>query len=261
MTRVRPLDAHRHRAWRFDAARAAATRTLVQIGLSEVALAAADMPVCLAKDATTGRFNLVALMGLAGPANLFATATGLAATYMPQAALLAGFRLDPAGVAGLAVDEATGGPVAGAGPGDRGPGAAGFGDGGSGAAGTPLFDADGAPAAVLGDIHAALERLVADVAAAQALVDDHAARRLVRPLRLVLRHADGAEHALDGLYTVGPEALRTLDDTAVVALHRAGRLAPAAVMAASLAQFERLRQLHDATQPHAIASIVVEVEE
>lgn len=237
MTRVCPLDAQRHRDRRHDGARAAATRTLVQIGLSEIALAAADMPVCLAKDASTGRFNLIALMALAAPANLFATGGGLRATYMPQAALLAGFRLDPAGAAGLAVNEAV--------PGDTG---------------APLF-ADGAPAAIAGRIAAGLERLVADVAAAQAMVDDLAARRLIRPLSVVLRHADGPEHVLDGLYTVAPEALRALDDAAVVALHRADRLAPAAVMAASLAQVERLRQLHDATQPHAIASIAITVEE
>ena len=98
-------------------------------------------------------------------------------------------------------------------------------------------------------------------AGTKAMVDDLAARRLIRPLSVVLRHADGPEHVLDGLYTVAPEALRALDDAAVVALHRADRLAPAAVMAASLAQVERLRQLHDATQPRAIASIAITVEE
>lgn len=237
MTRIRPLDAQRHRDWRFDGVRAAATRTFVQIGLSEIASAAADMPVCLAKDATTGRFNLIALMGLSAPVNLFAADGAFRATYLPQAAMLGGFRLDDTGIAGLAVDEAV-----------------------RGDAGTALFD-DGSPAAVLGHIHAALGRLVADVAAAQALVDDYAARRLIRPLRLVLRHADGSDHVLDGLYSVGPEALRALDDAAIVALHRADRLSPAAVMAASLAQVERLRQLHDATQPRAIVTIDVALDE
>jgi hypothetical protein len=55
MSRIVPLDATRHHAVCIDAMAGAAARQFVQIGLSEIALAAADMPLFLVKDAQTGR--------------------------------------------------------------------------------------------------------------------------------------------------------------------------------------------------------------
>ena len=227
MSRIVALDAARHHALRLDPLAGAAARQFVQIGLSEIALAAADMPLCLVKDAQTGRFNLIALFGLIAPRNLFWRDAAMQATYLPRAASLTAFRLDSAGAAGLALDEA---------------------DPALGTQGEALFGPDRAPSPLLADVRHTLEALVTDIAATQALVDDYAQRRLLRPLSLVLQHADGHEHSVGGLYGVDEEALASLDDAAVVALHRADRLAPAAVMTASLAQVERLRQLHNAAQ-------------
>lgn len=233
MSRIVPLDAARHHALRCDGMAGAAARQFVQIGLSEIALAAADMPLLLAKDAQTGRFNLIALFGLVEPRNLFWRDGAMQATYLPRAASLTAFRRDPAGVAGLAIDET---------------------DPALGVRGEPLFVAEHRPAPRLAEIRVALERVVADIAAAQALVDNYAQLRLIRPLSLVLRHGDGHEHALAGLYALDEAALAGLDDATVVALHRADQLAPAAVMAASLAQVERLRQLHNGSHPRPIVS-------
>lgn len=233
MSRVVLLDPARHQALRVDPLAGAAARQFVQIGLSEIALAAADMPLCLAKDGQTGRFNLIALFGLIEPRNLFWRNTAMQATYLPHAATLTGFRRDSAGVAGLAIDES---------------------DPSLGTSGEALFAADRSPTSALSRIRDALDRLVADIAAAQALVDSYAQHRLIRPLSLVLRHDDGQEHAIAGLYAIDEEALAALDDATVVALHRADRLAPAAVMTASLAQMERLRQLHNASDARPIAA-------
>jgi hypothetical protein len=233
MSQVRPLDGARHHAVRIDPLAGAAARQFVQIGLSEIALAAADAPLCLAKDAQTGRFNLIALFGLVVPRNLFWHGGAMQLTYLPRAASLTAFRLDPAGLAGLALDEA---------------------DPAVGQQGDALFDSDRTPATRLTALRPALEDVIADVAAAQALVDLYAQHRLIRPLSLVLHHADGDEHAITGLYALDEEALATLDDSTVVAFHRADRLAPAAVMTASLAQVERLRQLHNAAGLRPIAT-------
>ncbi|MEG3088780.1 SapC family protein [Sphingomonas sp. PB4P5] len=233
MTGTVPLNATRHHALRVDAMAGAAARQFVQIGLSEIALAAADMPLCLAKDAQTGRFNLIALFGLVEPRNLFWRNDHLHATYLPRAASLTGFRLHDAGLVGLALDE---------------------GDASLGTRGPALFATDHSPLPILTDIRAALDTLVADIAAAQALIDGYARHRLIRPLSLLLRHDDGQEHAVAGLYGLDEEALATLDDATVIAMHRADQLAPAAVMAASLAQVERLRQLHNGSHPRTIAS-------
>jgi hypothetical protein len=227
MNQAVALDAGQHHALRFDARTAGRGRAIAQLGLSEIALAACDMPLCFAKDATTGRFSLVALMALGGD-NLFAGAAGFHATYMPQAVLLGAFRLAEGG-SGLAIDPA---------------------DATLGERGAALFDGH-APAPLVAELHGALGRLVEDVAAARGLAEELARHRLLRAWRLVLRRADAREHALDGLYTIDEEALAGLDDTALVALHRAGRLAAAAVIAASRHQVERLRQLHEAARPDA----------
>ena len=97
MTGIVPLDARHHATLRFDPAAAGADRRFVRLGLSEIAFAAAEMPLCLAKDAQTGRFNLIALLGLVEPANLFAADGRFRATYIPRAAMLTGFRLHDGG--------------------------------------------------------------------------------------------------------------------------------------------------------------------
>jgi hypothetical protein len=55
--------------------------------------------------------------------------------------------------------------------------------------------------------------------------------------------------------------LRALDEQAVLELHRADWLGAAAIIAASLAQVERLRQLHNATSTRPIANFTLNVEE
>ena len=224
MTAIVPLSASAHSRLRYDRRIAGAAHRFARIGLSEIAFAAADMPLCLAKDGETGRFNLIALMSLVEPANLFVFGGGFQATYVPRAALLGGFRLDARGAGGLAVDPTDPSLTSG---------------------GDMLFDGD-APSPLLADIAQGLERLVADVAAAQAVVDTWAAHRLIRPLALSLTTDHGAVHDLAGLYTIDEAAVRTLPDTPVLALHRADRLTPATILTASLAQVERLRQLHNA---------------
>jgi hypothetical protein len=228
MTRVRPLNRADHGALCFDNSVIGPSQRIVQIGLSELAMAAADMPLCLAKDANTGRFNLVALVGLVDPVNLFVHDRRFHATYCPRALQLTGFRLDPNGVAGLAVveDDPAIGPAI-------------------GTSGDPLFR-DGKPSPVLAGIAAALEHLVADIGEARALVDGYAAQRLIRPLNLVLQTDDGKDHVIDGLYTIGTEQMMELPDDEVLRMHRSGALASATLLATSLVQVERLCQLHNA---------------
>jgi hypothetical protein len=229
MTRLRALDPARHGGLSIERSRGGAQRRLVPLGRGEIALAAADMPLCLAKDAQTGRFELVALTGLVEPVNLFVSPAGYHATYQPRAAGLSALRLDPGGAGGIAVDEE---------------------DGSLGSSGTPLFEDGRAD-----PWRVALDATIADVAAGRALADAYARRSLLRALTVVLTMADGREQLLDGLYAVAEAELAALDDAAVVAMHRADELAPAAVLGASLAQVERLRQLHNGRFADTIAAI------
>jgi hypothetical protein len=210
------------------------------LGLSEVAVACADFPICLAKEADTGRFNLITLFSLDEPRNLFWFGGGWQATYLPRAATTAPFLLDSNSPLGLAVDE--GSPRL-------------------GREGMPLFEQDGRPAKVLIDARSRLERLTSDVADAQVMVDRFAELRLVRPLVVVLTRGNGAQHQVDGLYSLSSQALAALDDQAVVDLYRRGYLAAASLMLASLNQMERLRQLHRATGAEPLTELAVQVVE
>lgn len=237
MKPVRPLSVEHHGALRINPIAGAAQRPLLQIGLSEIALVAADMPICLAKDGTTGRYNLIALAGLIAPSNLFVLNGRYQATYLPRSGSFTAFRLHPQGVGGLALDEN---------------------DASVGDDGDRLFD-DGSPSQIVRDSREAIDFILRDIGAAQQLVDAYAARRLIRPLKLELRLEDGGIHQVDGLYAIDEDALAELDDATIVAMHRADQLAPAAVFAASLAQVERLRQLHNAAHDRRISSFTLSI--
>lgn len=240
MTRITALHHARHARVKLRYPTAATQLRFALLGKSELTLAGADFPMCLAKEGATGRFNLIALFGLIEPRNLFWLNQQWQATYLPDATTTAPFLLDPDSKHGLAIDEDS---VI-------------LNDGGD-----ELFGPDGRPSQTLNNAFARLKRITDDIADAQHMVDDFARRRLIRPLQLVLRHDDGHEHRIDGLYALGTDALAALADDAVVELYRAGHLAAAAIMSASLAQVERLRQLHNASGAKPIVSAKVAIEE
>jgi hypothetical protein len=240
MTRIAPLHHARHARIQLRQPTSATQLRFALLGRSELTLACADFPICLAKETATGRFNLIALFGLVEPRNLFWLNEKWQATYLPEATTTAPFLLDPNNEHGLAIDE----------------------DGVTlNTDGMQLFAADGRASEFLKNICVRLKRITDDIADAQRMVDKFAERRLIRPLQLILRHADGHEHQIDGLYSLGTEALAKLADDAVVELYRTGDLAAAAIMSASLAQIERLRQLHNASSAKAIISARVAIEE
>ncbi len=224
MSTVVPLSARRHAGLRLSFLPGGGAMRYALLGLSELPLAVADFPVCLAKDGQTGRFDLIALLSLTEPRNLFRINEQWQSTYLPEAARLAQFRLSAQSEVGLAVDEASDGWAN---------------------DGEPLF-VGGRPGAALAAVRPALEALVADVEAARAMIERFAELDLIRQMTVVLGRGDG-EEALEGVYTLDPEGLATLADADVLDLYRRGFLAAASLMSASLAQVERLRQLHNAT--------------
>jgi hypothetical protein len=240
MTRITALHRARHASVQLRNSTGASKLRFALLGRSELMLACADFPICLAKEASTGRFNLIALLSLIEPRNLFCPGEKWHSTYLPEATTTAPFWLDPTSKHGLAVDEDS---VA------------------LNAGGTQLFGSDGRPTDALHKISDRLKRITGDIADAQRMVDDFAHRKLIRPLQLILRLDDGREHQIDGLYTLGTRALAELADDSVVELYRSGNLAAAAIMNASLSQIERLRQLHNASGAQPITSARVTIEE
>lgn len=208
------------------------------LGLSEIGLAAADYPLCLMKDADTGRFTVAALLGFAPGRNLFVVDGRWLATWVPGTLLRYPFYQDETAPHGLAIDIAS--RLL------------------SRTTGEPLFEA-GVPTARVGQIAGSIAALVADVGAAQGLIAALLDARLVRPLELVLTGADGRENEIDGVYSISVDALAELEDGQVLALHHGGYLGPAHGIAASLAQLERLRQLSDHQGGSPIAHLAYRV--
>lgn len=240
---IMPLTAQRHGAVtigpRPDPAYGARHNHAV-LGLSEIAQAANDYPVVLIKDGETGAFSMAALFGFAPGQNAFVVDGGWRATWVPGTMLRYPFYRDEAAPHGLAVDEDC--ALLGL------------------AGGEALFSG-GEPTGFTLRIAEIIGALVEDIVAAQAMARTLVSHALVRPLTLVLTGADGHENQIDGLYGISQQALDELDDEAVVALHRAGALRAANVMAASLGQMERVRQLHDHASPQPLARMVYAVAE
>jgi hypothetical protein len=240
MSRITALHRGRHASVQLRPSANSFKLRFALLGRSELTLACADFPICLAKEADTGRFNLIALFSLIEPRNLYCVDDQWRATYQPEATTTAPFFIDPDSEHGLAVDEDSVTLNAG---------------------GVQLFDATGKRTEALANIAARLKRIADDITDAQRMVDEFARRRLIRPLQLVLRLNDGLEHHIDGLYSLGTEALASLADNSVVELYRSGNLAAAAIMSASLSQIERLRQLHNASGAKPITSARVTIQE
>jgi hypothetical protein len=238
MTKISVLERTRHAALRLNPAPDVARLRYAMLGLSELAAASADFPICMAKDAQTGHFNLITLFSLEEPRNLFWLGQRWQATYLPEAAMVAPFLLDANTELGLAIDESS----------PR-----------FGPEGAPLFEPDGRPTGVLSEARVRLQRVTSDVADAQLMVDRFAELRLIRPLTVVLTHKNGTEHQIDGLYSLGSNALAALSDDVIVNLYRQGYIAAASIMRASLSQMERLRQLHNLSATEPLVDLRVQV--
>jgi hypothetical protein len=238
MTKIAVLDPTRHAALRLHPTPDLGRLRYAMLGLSELAVACADFPICLAKDAQTGRFNLITLFSLDEPRNLFWLAQRWQATYLPQSAMTAPFLLQTDIELGLAIDEDS--PRL-------------------GREGIPLFEADGRPTEVLSEARARLQRVTRDVANAQVMVDRFAGLRLIRPLTVVCMRENGTKHQIEGLYSLGCDALAALSDDVIVDLYRVGYIAAASLMRASLNQMERLRQLHNLSGTEPFIDVNVQV--
>jgi hypothetical protein len=240
MTKIAVLDLTRHAALRLHPTPDLSRLRYAMLGLSELPVACADFPICLAKDAHTGRFNLITLFSLDEPRNLFWLAQRWQATYLPQSAMTAPFLLQADTELGLAIDEDS--PRL-------------------GREGIPLFEADGRPTEMLSEARARLQRVTGDVANAQVMVDRFAGLKLIRPLTVLLTRENGTRHQIEGLYSLGCDALAALSDDVIVDLYRVGYIAAASLMRASLNQMERLRQLHNRSGTEPFIDMNVQVPE
>jgi hypothetical protein len=151
MSRITALHRARHASVQLRQPVDTSKLRFALLGRSELTLACADFPICLAKEAATGRFNLIALLSLIEPRNLFCFDGQWRATYRPEATTTAPFVLDPTSEHGLAVDEDAVTLNAG---------------------GLQLFEENGKRTDTLANISTRLKRISSDIVDAQYMVDD-----------------------------------------------------------------------------------------
>ena len=111
--------------------------------------------------------------------------------------------------------------------------------------GEPLFTASLQPDDCLRQVQIGLGRLQAGDEATAVFVQSLMELKLIEPIDMSLKFDDGEHLTLKGLYTVGVDALREIEDAAAVRLFRAGHLELVYLMATSLKQFEVLAQLRN----------------
>lgn len=208
MDEVEVLNSERHADVRMISGERAST-PFVRIVTSEFAAAAVSCPLLFSKHAETGAFYVGVLMGFKEGELLIDQPDGKAA-FRPLEADREGFY---ATGEHIALDRSH----------------ARF-SGGS----QPLFDGHGGATPALKSVQAALGRLMAGASATDAFVAAMRDHRLIEPIDITLNFDDGERLRLEGLYTISLDALGELDDSAALALFRAGHLQHAYMMTASL---------------------------
>ena len=219
MTQLQALNPQDHGHLRLRA-RSAATPHFVQIVTSEFAAAAARCPILFSKDAASGSFYAGAMFGFKPGECLLDDGPG----FSPLSLQRDGFFISGEHIV-IDRDHPR------------------F----SERDGEPLFDASRQPSVCLREMQRTLGQLHAGLEATNAFIDALSGLKLIEPIDVSLSFDSGERVTLQGLYTVSLDALREIDDAAVVRLFRSGYLQLAYIMNASLKQISVLAQLRNAS--------------
>lgn len=208
-------------------------------GLDEIAEAAADYPLAFLKDADTGQFRLVILLGLAPGTNVYLDGDFWQAVYLPQEVVAAPFCL--AGPEKMLCVNEYSALI-------------------STTSGDPLFGQDGSEAAGLAHTRAMLLALDRGRAAADRMVAVLLELGLIRPLSLSIQFDSGPSEAVRGIYTISPPRLQAIKPADLVDLHSSDYLAPTFAIMQSLTQLNRVRQLHNLHSARKISALEMVME-
>jgi len=194
-----------------------ADRHFVEIVPRELPLAAITYPVLVTKNADTGAFLLGATLGVEAGENLYLEEMNGGDAYRPLQLQREGFWIARDQIA-ADLDHRR------------------F----SGGLGEPLFDEEGGPTPLMDGVAEALRELRGGAAMAAVFLDKLVTLRLLAPVDIELSFDDGSRRSLEDLYSIDQEALRALDDAAVIDLFRRGYLQLIYLMIASLKNIPQL---------------------
>jgi hypothetical protein len=202
---------------------------VVRVFPSEFCEAQREYPLFFIKDATSGHFESIALLGFSGHENLYLGASGWDASYIPLAVqrqpFLIGFQTQqvdgvPAQVPVIHVDL------------DH-PGI-------SKTDGEPIFLPHGGLSPYLERIESILATIHHGHEASRSLSQVLVGLELIESVKLEIRFDDATSVNLEGLYKIDEDTLRNLSANALETLHRQGYLRDIYLMLASLQNMPRL---------------------
>jgi hypothetical protein len=182
-----------------------------------------EYPIFFRKDAATGEFSSIALLGFAKDENLFLDDGQWRARHVPDAIARGPFVIGVQnGNAVVQVDMS-----------DRRV---------SAVEGEPLFEEQGGESAYLAHIAGRLERLRQGLEKGNAMLTQFDSLGLIEPVNMEIKLARNEQVNLLGLHTVSRDRLRRLEATALSELNRAGFLQAAVFVLASMTNLSQLAE-------------------
>ena len=232
MANFQPLNKTQHQAIRIkqDPSFAQSVKShVVSVSVFELPQVQAEYPIAFVKDGDTGRFHLVALLGLKPEENLYHRKDGWNALYIPQHLTHAPFVLSPSPenpdnfVVGIDMDS----------------------DLVSEKEGEALFTADGEQTPYLAKRTEYIARANSQVEATQNFIQAMVDNNLLSSQSLTVRPKDREEFNVTGLYSIDETALKELSDSDYLALKNKGLLTPIYSCLFSTQRIAKLIQLMD----------------
>lgn len=111
-------------------------------------------------------------------------------------------------------------------------------------AGTPVFEADGQPAALLKTLQPQLEALESEIQRTRLVGQRLLELDVLRDMRFDATLPDGSKHSVDGFLTVDEKKMTALPDAVIGELHRSGVLGLVHLHWVSLGNMRRLVDWH-----------------
>lgn len=230
MSNFQALNKNQHKSLKVKADKGyahTAKSHVIPLSVFELSQAQADYPIVFIKDAQTGQFHLVALVGLERNENLFSHADGWQAEYIPMQ--IQGYPLalttsaDNANeqIVAIDIDAATI----------------------SEEEGEPLFESNAQESEFLTQKIDIMSKFAAQMPVTQKFLEQLVQYELISPQSLTIKTNDGKEVNLTGLYIVDGEKVNNLASDTFIALKEQNLLAPIYACLFSLQRISRLIHL------------------
>lgn len=235
MPRITALSPTRHRDLKIrqDLVEAqSADARMIPLMLSEFQKAATQYPIVLTKNAETGAFVAVALLGFDAGENLFWRDGQWDGLYVPLNVSRQPFFIGEAeeGKEAFALCIDLDSPCC------------------SGKEGQALFDGEGNAMPYLQRMQATMERLVSGEGETQAFIETLSVLGLLTEVALDIQFENGTKQRVQGIYSIDEAKLNALDAQPLLDLRSKGYLPPIYAMIVSLGQIfgliQRKNQMH-----------------